>query len=341
MRINKENYELWFIDYLDGKLNAIDQETLRAFLNENPDLERELELYESYTLQPETLHFTGKENLKKFEADVMGLEPVDYLLIKQMEDGLNDIEEEKLASFTKEDETVIGRGKEYHKTRLVHESVIFPNKTAMLRHRIRPAIFYISGVSASAILAILFFLGWYFTGVEQVGEEPITMNRLSPIEIPVHEFSPAPLESRTLAPIAIHDEPLGEMEVQKSKEIIDIEEEKVFAMRIEKPQPPMSYLKPQKIELLPVEVPDAYELGLRHMMPLYLDNFNNSKARLADESYPKKEAGDDNLLLRGLQFVDKVSGILVNFDRVYDEEGNFVAYNFRTVGFEMERKVRR
>ena len=42
MRIDRSNYEIWFIDWLDGNLNSNQVEKLKLFLNENPDLEEEL-----------------------------------------------------------------------------------------------------------------------------------------------------------------------------------------------------------------------------------------------------------------------------------------------------------
>jgi hypothetical protein len=45
--------------------------------------------------------------------------------------------------------------------------------------------------------------------------------------------------------------------------------------------------------------------------------------------------------MKSLQLVDRVSGDLVNFDKLYDEDGNYVAYNFKAGYFEVERKIRR
>lgn len=48
--ITRENYEIWFLDYAEGKLNASQKETLFKFLQNNPDLKQELENFESIEL---------------------------------------------------------------------------------------------------------------------------------------------------------------------------------------------------------------------------------------------------------------------------------------------------
>ena len=42
MQIDRSNYEIWFIDWLDGNLNSLQVEQLKLFLDQNPDLREEL-----------------------------------------------------------------------------------------------------------------------------------------------------------------------------------------------------------------------------------------------------------------------------------------------------------
>ena len=43
MNIGRDNYESYFMDYLDGKLDTVQVEVLMSFLEFNPDLKQELE----------------------------------------------------------------------------------------------------------------------------------------------------------------------------------------------------------------------------------------------------------------------------------------------------------
>jgi hypothetical protein len=42
MEINRSNYEIWLIDWLDRNLSDLQVEQLQLFLIENPDLKEEL-----------------------------------------------------------------------------------------------------------------------------------------------------------------------------------------------------------------------------------------------------------------------------------------------------------
>lgn len=43
MQIDRSNYEIWLIDWLDENLNEIQIEQLQLFLRDNPDLKEEIE----------------------------------------------------------------------------------------------------------------------------------------------------------------------------------------------------------------------------------------------------------------------------------------------------------
>ena len=66
--ITRNNYELYIIDFYDGKLNKLQVEELRAFLDQHSDLKEEFELLSSATLEPETVFFADKNSLKKTEV---------------------------------------------------------------------------------------------------------------------------------------------------------------------------------------------------------------------------------------------------------------------------------
>jgi hypothetical protein len=69
MKITRENYEPFFMDYIEGNLpeNMIDQ--FLDFLNQNPDLKEELHLFEEVNLPEENVVFQGKSQLHKSAAD--------------------------------------------------------------------------------------------------------------------------------------------------------------------------------------------------------------------------------------------------------------------------------
>lgn len=65
MKVNRTNYEVWMIDYFDGKLNAIETAELMSFVDDNLDIKSEFETFESIALDIEISEFNEKEVLKK------------------------------------------------------------------------------------------------------------------------------------------------------------------------------------------------------------------------------------------------------------------------------------
>lgn len=96
MNINRENYEIFFIDYLDGNLSPAGLEELVLFLQNNPDLEDEL--YSVYhvklPLSPEK--FENKLMLKKGQNPTMADNLWDELCVSCIEGQLNESEKNLL-----------------------------------------------------------------------------------------------------------------------------------------------------------------------------------------------------------------------------------------------------
>ena len=63
MEINRNNYEVWLTDFMDGKLSATRTEELMSFLDQNPNLKEEFEGLETIILKPGNIRFSPKEQL--------------------------------------------------------------------------------------------------------------------------------------------------------------------------------------------------------------------------------------------------------------------------------------
>ncbi len=66
MDINRDNYESWFLDYIEGSLSAGQISQVHQFIAVYPDLARELAVWQQTLLKPDmTVVFQQKETLKK------------------------------------------------------------------------------------------------------------------------------------------------------------------------------------------------------------------------------------------------------------------------------------
>jgi hypothetical protein len=69
MKISRENYEIFFIDYFDGNLSDAQIADFEDFLLLNPDLREELEGLEKIKLEPENDSLADKDILRKIDLD--------------------------------------------------------------------------------------------------------------------------------------------------------------------------------------------------------------------------------------------------------------------------------
>lgn len=69
MKINRNNYESFFIDYLEGNLDEKLVDDFIEFLQQNPDLKEELSLFETVSIEQEEITFNKKELLFREKYD--------------------------------------------------------------------------------------------------------------------------------------------------------------------------------------------------------------------------------------------------------------------------------
>ena len=67
MNINRDNYETFFLLYVDNELSAPERNALELFIQDNADLQEELEMLQQSTIEPEPIIFKGKSSLFKTE----------------------------------------------------------------------------------------------------------------------------------------------------------------------------------------------------------------------------------------------------------------------------------
>ena len=95
MQIDRSNYEIWFIDWLDDNLNSLQVEQLNLFLHENPDLREELNDLTPVNLASSVISFRNKEHLKKATSDISPSQ-FEYLCVAYLENDLSDDQQTEL-----------------------------------------------------------------------------------------------------------------------------------------------------------------------------------------------------------------------------------------------------
>jgi hypothetical protein len=157
------NYESYFLDYLDGNLDPELVPEFIAFLAQNPGLADELyetESCENISFKPETLIFEGKDRLKKniVGSDISSSDDFDELCVAKLE---GDLSEEMSADFDKIISQNPNKQKifnQYAKTILKPDfSIIYPGKSKLKKFFIskRQRNFVLRYVAVAATVIII------------------------------------------------------------------------------------------------------------------------------------------------------------------------------------------
>ena len=81
MDINRNNYEAYLLDLMEGKLSVSDQQKVRDFLILNPDCSPSLFGPEPWVLESEVVLYSGREKLKKELPDAdTGISKLNFAL---------------------------------------------------------------------------------------------------------------------------------------------------------------------------------------------------------------------------------------------------------------------
>ena len=157
MKINKNNFEVYIIDFADGNLTPSEEKDLKEFLRNNPDLSEEVKGLESMILVPETVLHPRKENLLKPETFCGIKNRFDYLCIAKVENDLSHDEEIELAGMLNASASKDLLGFEHAKL-IPDKAEGFINKSKLKRYRtaVITRNILVSLTSAAAIALILF-----------------------------------------------------------------------------------------------------------------------------------------------------------------------------------------
>jgi hypothetical protein len=162
MNITRENYEVYIIDYLDGKLNPVQSAELMNFLSQNPDLEEEFNEFENIRIDPSKEIKPDKEKLKRNFSDIQKIndENFDEFCVAKFEGDLNEYDEIRLEEYLKEHPEKQKDFNLYSKTYLSPDyNIIYPEKNNIKKIspfiRRKNLLLYATSVAAAILLLVL------------------------------------------------------------------------------------------------------------------------------------------------------------------------------------------
>ena len=162
MEINRNNYEAYLLDLLEGRLTAAGEHAVRDFLAENPDLREEAEGLVQFVLPREDHVYPFKELLKRSlpgSFSTVSEEQFDLFSIARLEGDLTAEQEWAHDSLLESSDELRAEWELWKRTRLKAPVVSYGSKRR-LRKRI-PAnrrVVWITVLSSAAAIALLILL---------------------------------------------------------------------------------------------------------------------------------------------------------------------------------------
>lgn len=352
MEINRNNYEAYLLDLIEGRLNVEDTRRVRDFLLMNPDCAGGLEEDQLWFLEPETVSFHGKEQLKKEfpnPESVLTDSNFDLFSIARIEGDLTREQKAHHAHLVEEDGEKLQEWRAWEQTKLVGETIRFNRKEQLKKKgKLNPGVIWLSAVASAAAIALVILL---------IRTIPVAIN-MEMAELPavdqtikgVSEAGPVPV-SEDQVPLVLASEPVT-LSIKKHQEPpeltgkdkgtgveqvkIDSTVQEVFERKVQTQPVKLSMMESHHLQvpekghydrIVPLDLP-----------PVYAQSNSTAWAQFSEkglrQSYKDFVREKDISLLTianaGINGINFLAGSDLSLNLSRDEEGEVSGFRFRS-----------
>lgn len=183
MNINRENYEMFFLDYFEGAISEEAKVLLFAFLDQNPDLKEEFYGFENISLTDtsENITYDFKESLKKQDLTSRSIiTQANYheFFIADIEGDLKPSQKKQLDLFISNNTELFAEYQLYKSIKLIPDkSILFDGKNKLKRFVILgmpiKKIILLQAVSIAASLLLIASVSTYYFQNTRIENIPI------------------------------------------------------------------------------------------------------------------------------------------------------------------------
>ena len=353
--INRNNYEEYFLDFLDGKLSPSDENLLMLFLNVNQDLKSELELFEAHEIFADNIYLENKTGLKK-SGILAGITSnnFDELCIARMENDLKRKEIIEFDKFIKDNEK---KEKEYNLYKLTKiqpdNFVVFQNKENLKKREEKVFVLKKNYQWISVAASIIILLAIYLFIPKEKGNNKLPVAELDK-SIKVESLPVADNDVKKINIINdfnTNKRNTGEKsftpkKILKEKSQDDAEKDEIVPREINQ----LAYLNPTEIKLNFVEPEVNINIIISNIdnkvkSPVIEGNDKNYisfKSFLAGTFNKRVLKKEDKIKIEffdiaqaSVEGINKLTGSNMSLERLYDENGNpnKTEFNSRLIAF--------
>jgi hypothetical protein len=365
MDINRNNYEAFLLDLLEGRLSFKEGQALNEFLKNHPEHVVDLPDVDLFRLEINHVSFPGKDQLRKEipgSDSHMSVANFDLFSIARMEGDLSPQQEEGHRSMVSQDKSRLEEWSTWQKTRLVPEQIKFPGKMNLKRKKtVKSRILWLSILSTAATLTLLLILlrsdpvssgpelSVYSPEESSPAQEPPIVMQEAPVAI-VEE---TPEAAVTEAPQAMPEEASAELNItepRKEQESLASLTESSPQIAIEEPEPRPLRIAEQlsgNSELIangssdliePIQTPpvssNLASLSVSQIAEL-------DRKDLFDEFTEEHNISLMTVANAGIKGINKLTGSDISLLASKDEEGEVTGFRLKSKRFSVTRPLGR
>jgi hypothetical protein len=342
MTINQHNYEAFFLDYLEGRLDTKTRTELEEFLLHNPSLKASTDGLEKISLQPENIVFENKTELYKLEFEKSKITTVNYsdYCIAFHEHILSETKQTELLNFIQRspfyEEEMHRLGKVFLKP---EENITYPDKNKLYHKTIKISskIIHRMVVWGSAAAAILIGLLAY-NGINKPNPNKINQTALIKTNIgKTHAKTAPPYKSD----IAVYPVSKKKINVPKTKNsTLQITNNELSVIKAKDSS--LHLLTPIKINrILAQSEEKQYELKRKINQLSITSGWSNTyrtQIQKTEESASTQKNGLLALAESGITKINELTGTNLELSHQTSETGKINSISFSTGFFGFYRK---
>ncbi|MFN2394787.1 MAG: hypothetical protein ABR597_03770 [Bacteroidales bacterium] len=199
MKINRENYEAFFLDFYEGNLTKNQVGELMDFLGHHPDLKSEFESFNLVFLtESPDLTMPGKERMKKSASG--SPKSHEEAMIAYFEGDLSEKASSELLGAVFQDRTLQKDFALFSKARLqTQDNISFPGKTSLKKYPL--TAYFKEYFHYAAAAAVILFLAGIFFMIPRVDEIPQLSQHVPTVEYETETITPKPEEEIVEIPV--------------------------------------------------------------------------------------------------------------------------------------------
>jgi len=165
IKINRYNYEDFFILYMDNELDSDDRLIVEDFVKQFPELKEELDVLMQYKLQPDKdIVFANKESLMMQLPAAANESDMETRLMLYLDGELNNAEKHELEVLLASNSQMQKVFASLQKTKQQPEHISFPFKSSLYRSEaVTKRKYIVWRYSAAAILLLMIGLSVFFS----------------------------------------------------------------------------------------------------------------------------------------------------------------------------------